>query len=129
MARYHDWLNGHEFEQTPRDSGGQRSLACCSWGVAKSMTWFSNWITITTVNKKKKKEWNTVIGSNMGGLTDYHIKWSKSDRQKRSIIWYHSYVESNLKKKKKWTYLQNKIRFTGQKQTYGYQRGSNRVEK
>ena len=65
----------------------------------------------------------------MGGPTDYHIKWNKSDRQKRSIIWYHSYVESNLKKKKKWTYLQNKIRFTGQKQTYGYQRGSNRVEK
>ena len=23
-------LNGHEFEQTPGDSGGQRSLACCS---------------------------------------------------------------------------------------------------
>ena len=30
------WLhqvNGHEFEQTLGDSGGQRSLACCSpWG-------------------------------------------------------------------------------------------------
>ena len=26
-------LNGHEFEQTPRDSEGQSSLACCSpWG-------------------------------------------------------------------------------------------------
>ena len=26
-------LNGHEFEQTLGDSGGQRSLACCSpWG-------------------------------------------------------------------------------------------------
>ena len=26
-------LNGHEFEQTPGDSGGQGSLACCSsWG-------------------------------------------------------------------------------------------------
>ena len=23
-------LNGHEFEQTPGDNGGQRSLACCS---------------------------------------------------------------------------------------------------
>ena len=23
-------INGREFEQTPRDSGGQRSLACCS---------------------------------------------------------------------------------------------------
>ena len=25
-----DRLNGHEFEQTPGDSGGQRSLVCCS---------------------------------------------------------------------------------------------------
>ena len=23
-------LNGHEFEQTPGDSGGQKSLVCCS---------------------------------------------------------------------------------------------------
>ena len=27
-------LNGHEFEQTPRDSEGQGSLVCCSpWGL------------------------------------------------------------------------------------------------
>ena len=26
----HHWLNGHEFEQTPGDSEGQGSLACCS---------------------------------------------------------------------------------------------------
>ena len=24
----HNWLNGHEFEQTPGDSGGQSSLTC-----------------------------------------------------------------------------------------------------
>ena len=30
---WHHWLNGHELEQTPRDSEGQGSLACCSpWG-------------------------------------------------------------------------------------------------
>ena len=29
-VRYHHWLNEHEFEQTPRDSGGQRSLECRS---------------------------------------------------------------------------------------------------
>ena len=29
---YHQ-LDGHEFEQAPRDGEGQRSLACCSpWG-------------------------------------------------------------------------------------------------
>ena len=28
-----------------------------------------------------KKEWNNAICSNMGGPRDYHIKWSKSDRE------------------------------------------------
>ena len=33
MVRWHHWLNGHEFEQTPGDSKGQGSLVCCSpWG-------------------------------------------------------------------------------------------------
>ena len=32
-------LNGHEFEQTPGDSGGQKSLVChCSWGCKESDT-------------------------------------------------------------------------------------------
>ena len=30
MCGWHRWLNGHEFEQTPGDSEGQGSLACCS---------------------------------------------------------------------------------------------------
>ena len=29
-VRWHHQLNGHESEQTPGDSGGQGSLACCS---------------------------------------------------------------------------------------------------
>ena len=33
MVEWHHLLNGHEFEQAPRDRGGQGSLACCSpWG-------------------------------------------------------------------------------------------------
>ena len=33
----HHQLNGHEFEQTPGDSEGQGSLACCSpWGCQES---------------------------------------------------------------------------------------------
>ena len=33
MVGWYHWLNGHESEQTQRDSDGQRSLACCSsWG-------------------------------------------------------------------------------------------------
>ena len=39
MARWHHWLNGHEFEQTPGDSEGQGSLVCCSpWGCKESNT-------------------------------------------------------------------------------------------
>ena len=30
MAGWHHQLNGLEFEQTPRDSDGQGSLACCN---------------------------------------------------------------------------------------------------
>ena len=30
MVGWHHLLNGHEFEQTPGDSGGQKRLACCS---------------------------------------------------------------------------------------------------
>ena len=37
MTGWHHRLNGHEFEQTPGDSEGQGSLACCSpWGHKKS---------------------------------------------------------------------------------------------
>ena len=32
MVRWNHQLNGHEFEQTPGDSEGQRSLACCRVG-------------------------------------------------------------------------------------------------
>ena len=33
MVGWHHRLNGHGFEQAPRDSEGQGSLACCSpWG-------------------------------------------------------------------------------------------------
>ena len=39
MVRYHHRLNGHEFEQTPGESGGQGSLASCSpWGRKESDT-------------------------------------------------------------------------------------------
>ena len=39
MIGWHHQLNGHEFEQTPQDSGGQRSLVDCSpWGCEESDT-------------------------------------------------------------------------------------------
>ena len=45
MVGWHHWLNGHEFEQTPGDSEGQRSLVCCSsWGHKESdiTQWMKN---------------------------------------------------------------------------------------
>ena len=45
MVGWHHWLNGHEFEQTLRDSESQGSLACCSsWGCKESDTteWLNN---------------------------------------------------------------------------------------
>ena len=42
IGGWHHHLNGHEFEQTLRNSEGQGSLECCSpWGVIKSQTWLS----------------------------------------------------------------------------------------
>ena len=33
MVAWHQWFNGHEFEQTLGDSEGWGSLACCNpWG-------------------------------------------------------------------------------------------------
>ena len=43
MVRWHHQLNGHEFEQTPGNSEGRGSLACCSPGSHKGLTWLSNW--------------------------------------------------------------------------------------
>ena len=41
MVRWHHQLNGHEFEQTPGNSEGQGSLACCSPCSHKELTWLS----------------------------------------------------------------------------------------
>ena len=48
----------------------------------------------------------------MDGPRDYHIKWSKSDRERQ--ISYDITCLWNLKKKKryKWTYIQNRNRPT-----------------
>ena len=49
MVGWHHWLNGREFEQTPGDSEGQDSLACCSpWGHRELFR-------TEQLNKKKKQ--------------------------------------------------------------------------
>ena len=52
-----------------------------------------------------KKEWNNAICSNMNGPRYYHTKWSKLEKDK-----YHIAYMCNLKKKYKWTYIQNRNR-------------------
>jgi len=44
MVGWYHRLNGHEFEQTPGDSGGQGSLACCRPWSRKELdtTWQLN---------------------------------------------------------------------------------------
>ena len=56
--RQHHWLNGHEFEQTQGDTGGQRSLPChSSWGHKESdrqrMNYDSSCIFKQTVIEKE----------------------------------------------------------------------------
>ena len=45
MVRWHRWLNGHEFEQTPGDGEGQGTLGAAAHGVTKSQTQLSDWLT------------------------------------------------------------------------------------
>ena len=45
MVGWYHWLRGHEFQQTPGDTGGQRTLVCCSpWSHRESDTteWLKN---------------------------------------------------------------------------------------
>ena len=42
IVGWHQWLDGHEFEQALGVSDGQRSLACCSWWGCKVR---HNWMT------------------------------------------------------------------------------------
>ena len=52
MTRQHHWINGHEFEQIPRDSGGQRSFVFYSSWVTNSWTWLNN-ETTTNISAMK----------------------------------------------------------------------------
>ena len=50
MVEWHHQLNGHKFEQTPGNSEGQGSLACCSpWGCKESDTTELTAITNTNI--------------------------------------------------------------------------------
>ena len=45
MVGWHHWLNGHEFEQTPRDGEGREAWCAAVYGVSKSWTQLSDLTT------------------------------------------------------------------------------------
>ena len=49
IVGWHHQVNGHEFEQAPRDSEGQEAWRAAVYGVTKSQTWLSNWTTTTVI--------------------------------------------------------------------------------
>ena len=64
MIGWHHWLNGHEFEQTPGNSEGQRNLACCSpWGHKESNTQLNN------NNFYRWRNWNSELWSELPKVT------------------------------------------------------------
>ena len=53
---WHQWLNGHEFEQTLWDSEGQGSLACCSPWVRKEPD-TTEWVNNNLIKYNRWKKW------------------------------------------------------------------------
>ena len=62
MVGWHHQLDGHEFEQAAGVGDGQRSLACCSHGVAKIWTWLNDWTELLL------NEWMNIFGSMSSNL-------------------------------------------------------------
>ena len=48
MTRWHDWLNGHEFEQTLGDSEDKEAWCAAVHSIAKKWTCLSYWTTTNT---------------------------------------------------------------------------------
>ena len=68
MVGRHHRFNGHEFEQTPGDSGGQGGLACCNpWGHEESNTtwWLKNNFQVYFLNELISSEysWQQFLGT------------------------------------------------------------------
>ena len=66
MVEWHHQLSGHEFEQTPRDGGGQGSLARCSpWGCMESDTtgWLNNTVILAClpITGIIERTWNFLL--------------------------------------------------------------------
>jgi len=99
MTGWHHWLNGHEFEWTPKVGDGQGGLACCdSWGHRVGHDWVTelNWhfkyLTVFFANSVWK---NTLLIS--------HYSWH--------LIYICWCLHRKKKKKKELQYLLRKAKW------------------
>ena len=65
MVGWHHWLNEHEFEQTPGDSKGQGSVACCSpWGhkeLDRTYQLNNNNNLIAPIKNGRRRRWHPTL--------------------------------------------------------------------
>ena len=81
MVGWHNWLNGHEFEQALGVCEGQESLWAAVLGVAKIWTWLNDWTIITTIVYNfpvfDREQGNT------GMLISFLISWKKAPQEEK----------------------------------------------
>ena len=78
MLRWHHWLNGHEFGQTPGDNEGQGRLAGCSpWGCKESDT--TEQLNNNGCIKEIENKVNPYCLCPSGGRDNYHGKIKERD--------------------------------------------------
>ena len=76
MAGWHPRLNGHEFEQAPGDSEGQRNLASCRpWGCKELDT------TVVTEQQQQQQQRVTFVSSVTILFSTRNSAWCTSDDQ------------------------------------------------
>ena len=62
MVGWNHQISGHEFDQTPGDSEGQRSLTCCS-------SWSNKQLDVTSqLNNNKQNKWGLTSGIEWGRI-------------------------------------------------------------
>ena len=107
MAGWHHWLDGHEFQWTPRVGDGQRGLACCdSWGRKESDTTEQlNWTeTLTSTSVFQGSRWRT------GKVKDEGIQpkgvfviWQISNSLNTSYFYITVYIWTSQAPSSQWT--------------------------
>ena len=74
VVEWHHWLNGHEFELSPRAGDGQWRLACCSpWGhkeldKSRQLKWVPIWSIVNVLNK-------CIVNGNVNNILFNHLKY------------------------------------------------------